>query len=237
MKKILLLLQLFQTSLLFAQVDLFPMKGDYIYYEFKEETKNTEHCIMHYSCMMDSTMKMNPSAMELMMNVLKKSQNMNEMKVTLVGLKNTTVNFAIQPTTNHSCTGEIKSPSGFYLTLPTGAQLLESNLLFSLFTVGKFKVSSQMITATIKVEFESNNKYSLIFTNFKIKYTGTQGSKVVIEELDLEEVYKTLQEKGKQDDKMYDKGLQTMKEIDEIIKSLANIYSKELKRTYEIDEL
>lgn len=237
MKKTLLLLCLIQSSLSFAQVDLFPMKGDYIYYEFEEETKNTEHCIMHYSCMIDSTMKSNPSAMELMMNVMKKAQNLNEMRVTLVGLKNTSVNFAIQPTTSYSCTGEIKSPSGFYLTLPTGAQLLESNLLFSLFTIGKFKVSSQMITATIKVEFKSKNKYSLIFTNFKIKYNGTQGTKIVTEELDLEEVYKTLQEKGKQDDKMYDKSMQSMKELDEIIKSCAQIYSKELKRTYEIDEL
>jgi hypothetical protein len=67
MTKTLLLLLLFQTSLLFAQDDLFPIKGDYIYYEFEEETKNTEHCIMHYSCMIDSTMKSNPSTMEAAM--------------------------------------------------------------------------------------------------------------------------------------------------------------------------
>jgi hypothetical protein len=187
--------------------------------------------------MVDSTMKMNPVATELMQNVTKKCQNLNEMKVTLVGLKNTMVMMMVQPAMSYSCTGEIKSPNSFFLTLPVGAHLLEGNLLFSLFTIGKFKVSSQQITATVKLEFKSENEYSLIFTNFKIKYTGTQGTKVITEELDLEDVYKVLKEKGKQDDKMYTKSMESMKEIDEIIRGCAKIYQKELKRTYELDEL
>lgn len=237
MKKLLLFTLTLVNLIGFAQDDLFPLKGSYIYYEFEEETDNTKHCIKHYSAMLDSTGQQNASAMEFMMNVQKKCQNLNEMKVTLVGLKNTMVNMTVQPAMNYSCTGDIKSPSGFILTLPTGAQLLENNLLFSLFTVGKFKVSSQMITAVVKVEFEADNKYSLIFTNFKIKYTGTKGTKFITEELDLEEVYSALQENGKQNGKMYDKSMKSMKEINEIIKSCAKIYSNELKRTYEIDEL
>ena len=237
MKTTLLLLTLIRSTMFFAQDVVFPMKGDYIYYEFAEQTNNTKHCIRHYSCLMDSTKKYNPSARELMMNVKGKCDNLNEMKVTLVGLKNTSLFMQINPTTDYSCMGEIKTPNGFNLQLPAGTQLLENNLLFSLFTFGKFKVGIQKITATIKVVFEADNKYSLIFTNFKITYFGSQGTKIIQEELDLEEVYKTLQEKGKQDNKMYDRGIESMKELDQIIKSCANIYSKELKRTYEIDEL
>lgn len=238
MKISLLLLNLVFAGSIFAQLDLFPMNGEYIYYEFAENTNNKEHCIRHYSCMTDSTMKMqNPSAMELMQNVRAKCRNLNEQKITLVGLKNTKVSMSIIPTNNYSCSGEIKTPDGFHAVLPVEAQLLESNLLFSLLTFGKFKVSSQMITATIKLEFKSNNEYSLIFTNFKINYTGTQGTKVVSEVIDLEEIYKTLQEKGKQNDKMYEKSMKTMQELDSIIKACAELYSKELKRTYELDEL
>lgn len=237
MKKLLLITLTLVNLIGFAQDDLFPMKGSYIYYEFEEETDNTKHCIKHYLSGLDSTGQVNASAIEFKANVQKKCQNLNEIKSTLVGLKHTTVNMAIQLAVNYSCTGEIETPHGFYITLPTGAKLLENNLLFSLFTVGKFKVLSQNITAVVKVEFEADNKYSLIFTNFKIKYTGTKGTKYITEELDLEEVYSALQENGKQNGKMYDKSMKSMKEIDEIIKSCAKIFSKELKRTYEIDEL
>jgi hypothetical protein len=221
-----------------CQEDFFSMKGSYIYYNFDEVTNNTKHCIMHYSSYMDSSGQINASSTELMVNVQKKCQNLNEIKLTLVGLKETMVNFMVptQMTANVSCTGEISSGT-FFLTLPTGAILLENNLLFSLFTAGKFKVSGQMITATVKVKFESKNKYSLIISNFKIKYIGTQGTKLITEEINLEEVYTALQEKGKLDGKMYDKCMTSMRELDKIIKSCAKIYSEELKRTYEIDEL
>jgi hypothetical protein len=187
---------------------------------------------------MDSSGQLNLSSTELMVNVQKKCQNLNEIKFTLVGLKETMVNFMVptQTTANVSCTGEI-SPGTFFLTLPTGAMLLENNLLFSLLKVGKFKVYNQVITATVKLKFESKNKYSLIISNFKIKYSGTQGTKLVTEEINLEEVYSALQEKGKLDSKMYDKSMESMRELDNIIKICAKIYSEELKRVYEIDEL
>jgi hypothetical protein len=210
-----------------CQEVIFPMKGNFIYYSFEEVTNNKKHCIKYYC-----------SSIEFKNNVEKKCKNLNVTKFTLVGPKNTMVNFIvpIHMASNTSCIDEFGSPS-FFLTLPTGDMLFESNLIFSLITVGKFKVSSQMITATVKLKFESENKYSLIFTNFKIKYTGTQGTKMVTEEINLEEVYSALKEKGKQDNKMYDKSIESMKELDNIIKNCAKIFSEELKRTYEIDEL
>lgn len=222
-----------------CQEDIFPMKGNYIYYNFEEQTNNTKHCIKYYSSFNDSTGTFNGKAQEFTMGVQKKCQNMNELKVSLTGLKNTMVAFMIQAqySPTFSCTGELTSPSPFVLGLPTGAMLLEDNLLFSLFTAGKFKVTSQVITATIKVKFESKNKYSLIISNFKIKYTGTKGNKIISEELNLEDVYSALQEKGKQSGKMYDKGMESMKEIDKIIRGCAKVYQEELKRIYEIDEL
>jgi hypothetical protein len=60
---------------------------------------------------------------------------------------------------------------------------------------------------------------------------------LITEEINLEEVYSALQEKGKLDGKIYDKCKTSLRELDNIIKSCAKIYSEELKRTYEIDEL
>lgn len=215
-----------------SQDDLFPMKGNYIYYDFEEETNNTKHCIKYYSSALDSLGQPNTSASEFVIAVMKKCMNLNELKVTLGGLKNTDIKFMVNPSLSKDCAGEIKSPNAFTLKLPTGTQILEDNILFSLLTVGKFKVSGQSISATVKVVFKSGNKYSLVFTNFQITYFGTQGTKVVNETLNLEDVYKNLK-----NSRMYDKGKKSMQEIDELVKACAKIYSQELKRIYEIDEL
>jgi hypothetical protein len=156
MKTTLLLILLLQSTIIFSQDDLFPMKGDYIYYEFNEKTNNTDHCIAYYSTSLDSTHKANPTAVEFMTNVTKKASNLNEMKLTLVGLKNTFVTLSIRPRMTGDCSGENKIPNGLMLKLPTGAMLLEDNLLFSLITSGKFKVYEQSISATVKVKFISD---------------------------------------------------------------------------------
>lgn len=230
-----LILALSFTTISYSQDDLFPMKGNYIYYDFEEETSNTKHCIKHYSSSLDSTGQINSSAGELALAVQQKCKNLNELKVTLVGLKNTQVMIRFTPSMTKGCTGEISTPTGLMLILPTGTQLLEDNLLFSLVTIGKFKVSSQSISATIKVVFKSNNKYSLTFSNFQITYSGTQGSKYVTEVVNLEDVYKSL--RSDPNNRMYDKGMKSMKEIDDLVRGCARIYSQELKRVYEIDEL
>ncbi|AEA44306.1 hypothetical protein [Fluviicola taffensis] len=238
MFKLILLLAYISALTTAHSQDLFPMKGDYIYYDFEEETHNTKHCLKYYSSQLDSANQYNQGASELMTAVRSKAQNLNELKVTLVGLKNTTVNFTASPSLAKmtSCIGEIKNPASLLLGLPTGAQLLEESLLFSLSSVGKFKVSGQYITATVKVVFKSDNKYSLVFTNFQITYIGTQGLKAVTEVLNLEEVYKSLKN-GDSRSKMYNRGMKSMKEIDDLVKSCARIYSQELKRIYEIDDL
>jgi hypothetical protein len=194
--------------------------------------------LKYYSSSVDSANQIIQGASELALTVRMKAQNLNEMKVTLVGLKNTLVTFAVNPslTIMTGCTGEIKSPNGLLLSLPAGTQLLEESLLFSLVTIGKFKVSGQSISATVKVVFKSDNKYSLVFTNFQITYYGTQGTKVVTEMLNLEDVYKNLKN-GDPNSKMYDRGMKSMKEIDELVKACARIYSEQLKRVYETNEL
>lgn len=215
-----------------SQDDLFPMKGDYIYYDFEEQTHNTKHCIKYYSSVYDSLGQSNSSASEFVIAVMKKCMNLNELKVTFRGLKNTDIKFMINPSLTKDCIGELNSPNGFTLKLPTGTQILENNILFSLLTIGKFKVYGQLISATVKVVFKSDTKYSLVFTNFQITYYGTQGTKAVNETLNLEEVCKNLK-----NSRMYDKGKKSIQEIDKLVKACAKVYSQELKRIYEIDEL
>lgn len=226
------------SSHVFSQQNIFPIKGDYIYYEFSEQTNNSRYCLTHYSSMLDSNGQHNPSAMNFMTNVTSKCQNINNTEIKLTGLKNTLVTFFVQASASlpHSCGGEIGTPSSLTMILPTAASLLEGNLLFSLFTSGKFKVSSQIITASTKVKFDSWNKYTLIFYNIRVKYFGTKGNKAVSEEINMEDLY-SLTQKNESSNRMYNKGITTMVEVDRIIRACAKTYSEELKRVYELDEL
>lgn len=242
MKSITLITFSLISLFVFSQDDIFPMKGSYIYYSFKEETSNTKHCLGHYFSYVDESGNTNPSAMELNSAVLKKGTNLNENRLSLSGLnnRNTSVTFTVPFTNTFSCTDDKKAPVGLNLKLPSGVRLLEKNILFSLLTSKNLKITAQWITATVKIEFESTNKYNLIFTNFTVHYQGTQGPlnmKLATEELDLEDIYNTLNSKGKQNGKMYDKSMETMREVDRLVNACAEIFSKELKRTYEVDEL
>jgi hypothetical protein len=240
MKKIVLISIFICSFYLSAQNEIFPMKGDYIYYKFSEKTDNKKNCIRLYSSLINSKGEYNTSAEEFLSNVSEKCLNLNSMKFTLIGVKNTQVSFIppIAHDSYFSCTGDIKSEGeAFTLSLPLEIQFLEQNLLFKLLNSDKFKVSSQEITASLKLEFDSENSYSLIFTNFKIIYGGMQGNTSKNEVLNLETILNTLQEKGNLDDKMYANEMQSIQELDKIIKQCAKIYSDELKRTYEIDEL
>ena len=220
----------------------FPMKGSYIYYQFDESTANKKYCIKHYSNQYENG-QMNTSASEFAQNVQKKAQNLDKLKLNLfstTGVSKTTVTFLIYSSqvNSDSCVGEVSMPLALQLTIPVQNQLFEDVVIFALCTSGKFKISGQMITATVKVKFKDKNNYSLIFTNFKIVYMGMKGLNTMIkEELSLEDIYNEIQKNGSQKDKMYTKGKNTMKEIDSFVKACAKIYQDELKRIYEIDEL
>lgn len=233
---IILFLSLFSTTA-FCQTDSLPMKGNYVYYEFNEKTSNTKHCIAYYSTATDSTGAPNRSAVQFGANVSKKTLNLNKNQLSLTGLKNTTIMFTVPVGTSRKCKGEMNGAGSIMMTLPTGGSLLEYNFLYSLFTIGKFKVSSQVISATVNIKFISDNEYTLVFTNFVITYAGHKGGEFVQEVLNIEDIYKSLQTDGKQDGKMYDKAMESITDLDTIVKALAKIYSEELKRTYELDEL
>ena len=217
--------------------DILPMKSDVVYYSFKHTTENTKKCMKDYVLYNMNGEGMGTTA-EVAQNVQKKASNMNELKVTLGGIKNTVVTFAPGTGVNsdpESCSGEHKLPNSLQLTLPVKTQLLESNLLFSLMTSGKFKVSGQMVTATLKVRFTDKNNYEIIFTNFIITYTGIKGTSLITESIDLGEVQKKIS--SGDNAKMYDNSKKSLEDIDAIVKACAELYAKELKKAYELDEL
>ena len=163
---------------------------------------------------------------------------MNEAKVTLGGIKDTRVTFApgfALYNKKGSCSGEHKLAKSLRITLPVKTKLLESSVLFSLMTSGKFKVSSQFVTATLIVKFIDKNNYEIIFTNFTVNYTGMKGVRVITEEIDLEDIQKSIMANDKS--KMYAKSKQSIEDIDAIVNACAKLYSKELKKAYELDEL
>jgi len=212
------------------------MKGDFIYYEFKETTNNKNRCIKQYFCSHDSTVEVFQPALDLKNNVELKCNDLN--KISIWG-KETVVGFDAPLGSNvKDCLGDIPSPPGSINFILSGdVPFLESTLLGSLLNSNKFKVSAQMIVPTMKIKFYSKNEYSIVFTNFKITYAGTKGNEDLYETLDLETVYRTLLEKGKQNGKMYDNSLEAFRELDKMIKFIAKTYSDELKRIYQIDEL
>jgi hypothetical protein len=235
--KALLVYFVFCTFSLYSQKDLFPMKGDFIYYEFKETTSNKNRCIKQYFCMYDSTetLALFQPAYELQNNVKTKCRDLN--KYSISGQNPIVLFPALMGSKANDCLGEIPSPSSLCIILPGEVSFLESTLLGSLLNSNKLKVLSQQIKASIKIKFYSKNEYSISFTNFKITYSGKKGNEILNETLDLEAVYKTLLEKGKQSDKMYDRSLEAFTELDNMIKFIAKTYSDELKRIYQIDEL
>jgi hypothetical protein len=225
------------TFTMFAQEDFsFPMKGDFIYYEFKETMGNSKRCLKQYFSIYDTTKALTlfQPAYDLQRNVQLKCRELN--KFTVSG-QNPKINFEAPIGSNaNDCLGDLGS-GGLYIILPGDISFLESSLLYSLLNSDKLKVYSQMIVPSMKIKFYSKNEYSIIFTNIKITYTGQKGKETLNETLDLETVYKTLLEKGKQNDKMYDRSVEALSELDKIIKFIAKTYSEEIKKIYQIDEL
>lgn len=220
---------------LFAQslVEL-PMKGKYIYYSFDETTNNTKKCLKEYfnSFKEQGVFNTGPHASS---NILQKLQSFNKFTAEFNTIKNTMVIIPGLSSLDFGCEGEV--PFSLTLMMPTGNMFFESNLLFSLITMGKFKIISQTVTANGKLKFHSANSYSLIFSNFVVKYMGMQGYSVINEVLNLEDVYAEIQKLGEQKNKMYDRGNKTLAELDVLIRKLANLISSEIIKTYEIDEL
>jgi hypothetical protein len=121
------------------------------------------------------------------------------------------------------------------LTLPTGASLLEGNLLFELITFKKFKIYSETVDATIKLELAENNSYTLTFTNFLITYSGTESGAFKTVTLDLEDVYNEIKQKQSLDGKMYDKSAKNLMEIDKFVHVVDELFYTELDKVIRMD--
>jgi hypothetical protein len=230
------------SSIAPCQTEL-PMKGSFIYYSFNETMSNEKHCLKYFSTGIDKngTFSTPPNFME---NVRNQIQNLNKTSYKLSGrIEQTMVlftpsfyagDFSNTNLENH-CKGE--AAGDFSLILPVeNTSLLEGYLFFELATRKKFKIATQSIHAVPKIIWTSDNQYSLVFTQFRIKYMGREGSTMKQEEASLEEIYEALK-KNESNKKMYDNGMETMLEIDRIVKECARIYSQELKKAIEFDEL
>lgn len=238
MKKIIVLVLLLAGTWVntFAQdlVEL-PMKGKYIYYSFENIESNSKRCLRDYFLSVDPSGRLSTLSNSIILGIYQKVANLNKTTFSYVNIKNTNVILTFLPELNYSCEGEINFNVGVFL--PKGSMFFESNLLYSLITMNKFKVVSQSITLKGKLKFKSANEYNLIFTNFVINYAGMQGNTILNEVLNLEDVYAEIQKLGGQKNKMYDRGINTLKELDILIKKIAALISSEIIKTYEIDEL
>ena len=131
-----------------TQFLFFPMKGDFICYSFPHTMTNTKHDLNHY---------LNFTNSDFYKNFITKSMNY---AFTFSFIKKSTQCLTKPPL--------IGANGSIELTLPTGSNLLESNLYFQLLTIKKFKVSSEKVNATLKLELNGENGYTLTFTNFLI---------------------------------------------------------------------
>ena len=201
-----------------TQFLVFPMKGNFICYSFPHTMSNTKNDLKHYLSFTDSENS------DFYTNFGAKSMSF-AFSFSFINKK--TQCFIIPPLIGEN--GSIE------LTLPTGSNLLESNLYFQLLTIKKFKVSSESVTATLKLELNGKNGYTLTFTNFLITFGGMQGGAFKIETLDLENVYNEIKANKKLDNKMYDKSAKNLKEIDDFVKKIDELFYKELDKVIQMD--
>ena len=218
---------------LYSQKDLLPIKGDFIYYEFKEKTSNKKHFIKNYFVAGET-------AGNLSVNIQRRVMDLNKISI---GGGDPTVQFEPpigMPSYDGKlldCKEDIRSLEGLTVGLSSESSWLKNIFFLTRVNEDKLKVTGQAITAVVKLKFYSDNEYSLILTDFKIGYSGTKGKSIVTETLNLDDVYKSVQEKGKQDDKLYDRASESFVELDNMIKEISKIYSEELKRAIQLDEL
>ncbi len=195
----------------------FPMKGDFIYYDFKHTTNNLNHDLNFYFVSEQSDFYNNfgrKAGNNLITNAFPRGSLCN-----------------ISP----PIPGAPGEPGGLEIHLPAGVAVLDQNLLFALVTWKKFKVKETLFSAKVKLVLNNKNSYSLIFTNFLITYYGWEGANFKSETLDLELVIGELKKSGKLEGKMYDKTNKNMLEIDRIVKSIDELFETELTKAIKMD--
>lgn len=198
-----------------TQLFVFPMKGDFINYSLSHTMSNTKHDLMYYLTMSNS---------DFYKNFITKSTTL---AFSFSAFKKQTKCFISTPMFGRN--------GNLTLTLPTGVSLLEGNLLFELITFKKFKISSEAVNATIKLELAENNSYTLRFTNFLITYSGMEGGAFKTVTLDLEDVYNEIKQKQRLDGKMYDKSAKNLMEIDKFVHIVDELFYTELDKVIRMD--
>jgi hypothetical protein len=198
-----------------TQLFVFPMKGDFIHYSLSHTMSNTKHDLKHYLTFENSDFCKNfmqKKALIEFSNSSNKKQIDCNIPLPIVGQNGTLV-----------------------LDLPTGVSLLEGNLLFQILTIKKFKINSEVVSATVKLEINGENGYTLIFTNFVIGYSGYQGGAEKIEILNLEDIYNQIKRNQSSEGKMYDKTVKNIMEIDKVINQIDELFHTELDKVIRMD--
>lgn len=200
-----------------TQLFVFPMKGDFIYYSLSHTMSNTKHDLKYY---------FNRDNSNFYKNFMKKSAD-NALSGSFLNFKGYTM-FVMNPPV-------IGGNGWMKLTFQSGKHLVEDHLLFKLLTIKKFKVSSQDIEATLKLEFNGDSSYTLCFTNFVITYYGNEGGVFKRETIDLEAVYNEIKQKQSLDGKMYDKSAKNLIEIDKFVNEIDKLFYTELDKVIRMD--
>lgn len=240
MKKIIFLVLLSVQLNVAAQQTVLPMKGSYIFYEFKETTANTKRPILEYFTQAGK-------GMQFIQNVAPKYQELWNMSwktnLFLGTLKSDFSSIMVSHVLLNE-NGEPNSLSGqgsLIIHLTPQSNFLDNSGLGTLLNMKKKKITSLYIKADVIIKVYGKNEYSLIFTNFKyhtsyIKgtFTGEMGSEVI----NVEELLTVVNDKENKFRKTEKETAQKYVDfIDKLTHEISDVFQKELKRLYEIDEL
>lgn len=232
MKSIIILITLFCSLFLIGQETVLPMKGKYIFYEFKEKTENTKRPILEYLSQTGKGNALNINCGPRYREFSKISYGILKTDVSSVMVSN--------PLLDEKGEAGI-IPGMFLIVLSPKSNLLDNSGLGVLLNLKKKKLISQGISADIVLKVHSDKEYSLIITNFKYNTTymkGTLSAESGTEVINVEELMTVINDK---ENKYRKTEIETAQKYIDFIDNLANgvakIFHEELTRLYEIDEL
>ena len=238
MKKIFFFVLLGIQLNLTAQQTVLPMKGSYIFYEFKETTANTKRPILEYFTQAGK-------GMQFIQNVAPKYQELWNMSwktnLFLGTLKSDFSSIMVSHVLLNEEGEPVMNQGSLQINLTPKSNFLDNSGLGALLNMKKKKILSHYIKADVVIKVYANNEYSLIFTNFKyhtsyIKGTfkGEMGSEII----NVEELLTVVNDKENKFRKTEKETAQKYVDfIDKLTHEVSDVFQKELKRLYEIDEL
>jgi hypothetical protein len=239
MKSIIILITLFCSLFLIGQETVLPMKGKYIFYEFKEKTENTKRPILEYFAYPGKGMQLLTNCMpkynEFYSYSWKSNIFLNSLKSDFAGVL--VSNCVLTETGEFGPLG----PGYMQIILSPNSNFLDNSGLGVLLNMKKKKITSHHIKADIILKVHSDNEYSLIITNFKYHtsyiqgtFSGESGTEVI----NVEELMTVINDKENKYRKTEKETAQKYIDfIDKLTHGIAGVFREELSRLYEIDEL